>query len=157
MLANKLDSQVKERAQKMTRAAESEPQLALDLALCIRDCMCGCVGVGVPHICGCVCICVCVCLWTKFMASHCDIWAHILRQLCSQLATLTEAALACPAPPLPRPRRAWWHFKVARCLNILALPLMGLNEHPLPLALRTQKNLMKSLKRIEWQRQIKAE
>lgn len=61
MLANKLDSQVKERTQKMTRAAESEPQLALDLALCIRDCMCGCVGVLI-----CVSVCAFACepnLW----------------------------------------------------------------------------------------------
>lgn len=60
MLANKLDSQVKERAQKMTRAAESEPQLALDLALCIRDCMCGCVGVLIyVGVCASVCVCAC--------------------------------------------------------------------------------------------------
>lgn len=95
MLANKLDSQVKERAQKMTRAAT----IGLGLSSMCEDIVC--VGV---HVCVCVvasvCVCVCVRLWAKFMASHCDIWAHILRQLCSQLATLTEAP---QLPPLPHP------------------------------------------------------
>lgn len=100
MLANKLDSQVKERAQKMTRAAT----IGLGLSAVCEDILC--VGV---HVCVCVCrvASVCVCVSMFVCACEPNLWPATVTfeptsfvSFAAKLATLTEAP---QSPPLPRP------------------------------------------------------
>lgn len=63
MLANKLDSQVKERAQKMTRAAT----IGLGISAVYKTyCVCGCAW------CVCVCVVASVCVCVRVFVCACE-------------------------------------------------------------------------------------